>query len=80
MLCSSEDNPSPSIGRDANVYHPFRTVDVAVADRIRDHLASATEDAHLRKTLLCRHEILAIQVDFLAIGLVGAITKALCRR
>lgn len=53
MLCTSEDAQSSSIGRDANVYHPFRTVDAAVADRIRDHLASTTEDARLRKTLLC---------------------------
>jgi hypothetical protein len=52
MLCSSEDALSSSIGRDANVYHPFRSVDAAVADRVRDYLASATEDAHLRKALL----------------------------
>lgn len=80
VLLYSSEEPSPATTvRDANVYQPFNNVDTAVADRIREQL-TAIEDDTLRKPMSNdrRHPSYLV-LNSSAIGLVGAITKGLCR-
>lgn len=80
VLLYSSEEPSPAtIVRDANVYQPFNNVDSAVADRIREHLIAIEDDTLRKPSSDDRRHSSCSALNSLAIGLVGAITKGLCR-